>query len=268
MVLAVWKKALAACAMLVSTSSGQAQSPQTDATPKSGSGATNSAPPTAIVTGLAAPAQREELPPPRAENKPPPGPPQPPAIMVPSPSCLSKEELECLKKRRKYGFPDQFIALPLGHSVYEHFGIQVRNGVIGRMIFNHYDFIGDTDQLNQRGRDKLCEIAALAARYEGGILIERTTLTPQLDEARRKLVAKELAEIGGAGLAARVVVGRPSTLGLQGKEIELIQGNFLYQTRNGGVSATGAGGSPAGGAAGQGAGATGTGAVSPGGTIP
>jgi hypothetical protein len=267
MVLAAWKKALAACAMLVSTSSGQAQLPQTDVTPKSGTGATNAAPPRAIVTGLDAPAQPEELPPPRAEVKLPPGPPQAP-IVVPAAPCLSREELECLKKRRKYGFPDQFIAPPLGHSVYEHFGTQVRNGVIGRMIFNHYDFIGDTDQLNQRGRDKLSEMAVLAARYEGGILIERTTLTPQLDEARRKRVARELAEIGGAGLAARVVVGRPSTLGLQGKEIELIQGNLLYQTRNGGASATGAGGSPAGGAAGQGAGTTGTGAVSPGGTVP
>jgi hypothetical protein len=143
------------------------------------------------------------------------------------------------------GFPDQFEAAPLGQSVYRHYAAHVANGTAVRMALYQYDFVAGCPALNQRGKDQLVKIAAMLARTDFPLVIERTPWEPALAEARRLTVLQELAGCPFPVPPERVVIGPPPGIGLSGVEAERVYRNLLDQTLNQGLL-----GGPGGGAIG------------------
>ena len=156
-----------------------------------------------------------------------------------------------------WGYPEEFIPVPLGGAIYDHFRTQVANGEAARMVLYHFDFLCGSSALNLRGNDQLGKIALLLKNNTCPIIIERTPDQPALAEARRLAV---LQVLGGHGIAInprRVVVGLPLANGLSGVEANRVvypsflqnmafQGQpFPIQSQSiGGNSAGSAGGTP------------------------
>ena len=157
------------------------------------------------------------------------------------------------------GYPEEFNEWPLGRAVYAHGRTQVAKGEAARMIFNDYDFVGQTTELNYRGRDKFASMTARLPATFQPVTIERTPWAPGLDEERRLAILSRLAEGPFPVPAERVLVGPAAAQGLGGQEAALInpyrQGLFY----NGGAGGA-VGGFDASGlsdfAGGQGAGAS------------
>jgi hypothetical protein len=155
-----------------------------------------------------------------------------------------------------WGLSEEFIPQPLGASLYANCNVQVANGIAARLMLYHYDFIDGSDQLNQKGRDRLLQLAGLLCASPAPLVIERTLSAPGLDEARRLTVLNALGHISVAVPVERVVIGPCMARGLDGIEAELIFQNLLIQTQSGGTR-EGAGGGSVGGSAGLGPNATG-----------
>jgi hypothetical protein len=149
-----------------------------------------------------------------------------------------------------WGYPEEFIAPPLGTSVYAFGNTMVSNGEASRMVLYRYDFVPGTDQLSFRGKDQLARIALLLGHNDFPIVVERG-VAPSLDEARRLAVMNELGQNGIKVPPERVVVGQPVAIGLRGTEAEIVYQNFLIEVQSGGTRA-GAGGGSIGGTVGAG----------------
>jgi len=154
-----------------------------------------------------------------------------------------------------WGYPGEFIDAPLGASVRAHVSVQVVAGQAARMALYQYDFVPMTAQLKPRGRAGLAQIAEWTLCIPAPVFVEPTPGRPDLDEARRQSVWRELAAGGYRVPGERIVIGYPSPLGLGGAESLILDRNRLAQTLSRGA---GAGGGAAGvGAAGAGGGAAG-----------
>jgi hypothetical protein len=141
------------------------------------------------------------------------------------------------------GYPEEFNEWVFGRSVYANEKTQVTNATAAQMIFYDYDFVGDTAELNLRGRDKLAAIGPQLASNFFPLVIERTPRVPGLDEARRVAVFNRLAGGPFRIPAERVVIGPPIAFGRMGIEAILVDRN-----RAGSVASGGALGGIAGGA--------------------
>jgi hypothetical protein len=169
--------------------------------------------------------------------------------LLPGPACLPQAgaspgqpvEPPALWQRFKnglhrcfIGYPDEFMAPPLGDSLYAHGKTEVANGEAARMVLYDYDFIQGGDQLNLRGRQQLAKMMALLPCNFFPIVIQEKPDIPPLNGARRRAVLNELARYPFPVPAERVVVGRPIANGLRGEEAEIISSNRLGFTRLGG----------------------------------
>jgi hypothetical protein len=137
------------------------------------------------------------------------------------------------------GFPEEFNEWPLGSSIYAHGRTQVANGNAARMVFYHYDFVEGTSNLNVRGRDKLAKMAPLLPATFNPVVVERTPLTPGLDEQRR---AGLLAAVSGSRFPVppeRFVIGPPVSAGLAGFEAIFVYGNQIGDLQSGGSGGVG-----------------------------
>ncbi len=143
------------------------------------------------------------------------------------------------------GLPEEFNEWPLGQALYGLNRTAVANGAAARMIFNHADFVGDTAELNYRGRDKLMAVAAQLPASFAPVIIERTPRTPGVDEVRRLAVLGKLAAGPFPVPSERVVVGPAIARGLGPQEAVIVYGNRLGQFQAGGGDVTG-GGTPGG----------------------
>jgi hypothetical protein len=123
--------------------------------------------------------------------------------------------------------PANWPETPLGSSVALHAEMQITNAVASRMILHDYDFVPDTAELNDRGRDRLVRIAALLPHNQLPVIVERLPNAPRLTEARRRSVVAVLGAAAGRLPAERVVVGPTLNYPLQGPEAELIYLNLL-----------------------------------------
>jgi hypothetical protein len=133
------------------------------------------------------------------------------------------------------GYESEFEPAPFGASVYTVYRHHVANGDAARMVLYHYDFVNNTATLNTHGQDQVAKIAAMLAQNVFPVIVERTPSNPQLAEARRLAVLKQLGR-GGIPIAAeRVVIGAPIANGLRGAEAEIIYQNLLSQTRERGL---------------------------------
>jgi hypothetical protein len=141
------------------------------------------------------------------------------------------------------GYPEEFNEWPLGRSLYAMGRTEVANGAAARLILNHYDFVGQTTELNQRGRDKLAAIAARLPATFDPVIVERTPWAPQLGEMRRSAIVGQLAQGSFAVPPERVVVGPAIAVGLRGVEAQVVNANRFYQFAgsNGGGSVAGSG---------------------------
>lgn len=139
------------------------------------------------------------------------------------------------------GYPEEFNEWPLGWALYSHGRTEVANGEAARLIFNHYDFVGDTAELNTRGRDKLTSISAQLNATFAPVIIERNQTVPGLDERRKLSVLNLLAQGPFPVPAERVVIGPAIAPGLRGQEAERVNGfrQTLFYGAGGGISGGG-----------------------------
>jgi hypothetical protein len=129
---------------------------------------------------------------------------------------------------------------PLGNSVALHTETQIANAMAGRMVLHDYDFVPGTAELNDRGRDRVLQIAALLPHNRFPVVVERLPRAPELAEGRRLTVLNALAVSAGRVPPERVVGGPSPSYPLQGPEAERVYFNLLQLTESAGtVPATG-----------------------------
>jgi hypothetical protein len=132
------------------------------------------------------------------------------------------------------GYPEEFNEWPLGEAAYAAARVQVSNGLAARMVFNHYDFVDGTAQLNYRGRDKLATVAVKLPTTFFPVVVERTPKQPGLDVERRDILLAEFARGSFPIPAQRVVIGPSLADGMTGVESLLIYGRQLQSLGSGG----------------------------------
>jgi hypothetical protein len=197
------------------------------------------APPEAPVDGTILPAPRTQVTPTPA------APPPQPVVIVPAPVTAApacepagaaagghgswwhwhKKRADC--QAIFWGYPEEFVAPPLGATIHAHFRTMVANGEAAAMVLYRCDFLDHCDTLNQRGRDQLTKIACLLAHNDFPIIIERTPDNPALAESRRLAVLNVLAHNAIVLAPERVLVGPPIANGLSGIEAEALHRYFL-----------------------------------------
>ena len=163
-----------------------------------------------------------------------------------------------------WGYPEEFEPKPLGAAVNAIAEKQVARGQEARMVLYEYDFLPSSDQLKPRGKTGLAKMSEWMAHGAAPLLIEPTPGRPDLDEARRAAVWREL-QCGPAAVPLEmIVIGRPDVLGLRGGEALLVDKNLMMQTsaRGTAMGGGGGGGLMGGGGMGGGMGAGMTGGVS------
>jgi len=122
-----------------------------------------------------------------------------------------------LSMRRSLAIPDTY---PLGSVPRTHYHQMETNGEAVDFVINRHEFIRSTAELNTWGLDHVMEIAARAPSNPFPIIIERTenNSDPELDQHRRLIVTRILAEKGVGNAANRVVVTQAYDRGYYGEE--------------------------------------------------
>jgi hypothetical protein len=107
------------------------------------------------------------------------------------------------------------------------------------MVFYHYDFLEGSSRLNLRGQDKLKKLAPLLPASFNPIVVERTPLTPGLDEQRRNELLAQLSGTRFPIPPERISIGPPIAAGLTGFEALIVYGNQLSALAGGGAGGPG-----------------------------
>ncbi|MGH7127505.1 MAG: hypothetical protein ACREIV_02985, partial [Planctomycetaceae bacterium] len=129
--------------------------------------------------------------------------------------------------------------LPLGSVVRAHYYEMESNGEAADFIIHRHEFVGKTTHLTPDGRDHIAEIAARAPETPFPVIIERSedNSNPQLDAARRVLVARVLTDLGVPNADGRTFVAPAYGKARNGVEAESDYYNYLG-TRGGGFGGT------------------------------
>jgi hypothetical protein len=140
-----------------------------------------------------------------------------------------------------WGYPGEFLPVPLGMSYNACFNTQVLNGLAAQMVLYRYDFQQpqvdrEPARLVARGQLRLSKMATLLASAPFPLIVEPSG-DPALDAARRKYVLAELNKYLPDPMPAEsVVTGIPRARGLSGAEALIIDDNLLQQTTSRGMS--------------------------------
>jgi hypothetical protein len=174
---------------------------------------------------------------------------------------------------KMWGYPEEFLAPPLGAVMAANFRPMVANGQAADLVLFRMDFLHGCESLNAHGADRLARMASQLGHLPFPIIIERTP-EPGLAETRRAAVLALLAREGVPVPPERVIIGPRLSVGLTGPDAMRVQQYYLinsdYQNQpvpvltQGGIGGTGAGGttgltSPTGGGGTAGAAAAGGG---------
>jgi hypothetical protein len=170
--------------------------------------------------------------------------------------AISRWHRRCKARAQQayWGYPEEFQDAPLGAMVQQHASVCIANGQSARMVLRQFDFVPGTSQLKTRGRNQLAKIADWTRMNPAPVYVAPTADDPELNEARRRTVFRELAELGCPISYAQVVIGVPAGSGLSGNEGIMIQRNLNSQTASKGSLAGGGAGGAAGGGGASGAG--------------
>ncbi|MBC8289565.1 MAG: hypothetical protein H8E37_04525 [Planctomycetes bacterium] len=157
-----------------------------------------------------------------------------------------------LSMRRSLAIPDTY---PLGSVPRAHYHQMETNGEADDFVINRHEFIRSTAELNTWGLDHVLEIAARAPSNPFPILIERSenNSDPELDQHRRLIVTRILAEKGVTNAANRVAVSQSYDRGYFGEEADRAYFQFIQSGGNGNNNG-GGGGAGGGGGGGIGGG--------------
>lgn len=112
--------------------------------------------------------------------------------------------------------------LPLGSTVRTHYQVMETNAEAFDFIINLNDFVGETAELTPDGKDHVLEIAARMRSAPFPVIVERSmnNSNPELDLARRNLIAQILCDLGNPDAQQRTVVATPYGPGYTGMEAE------------------------------------------------
>lgn len=163
-----------------------------------------------------------------------------------------------LSMRRSLAIPDTY---PLGSVPRAHYHQMETNGEAVDFVINRHEFIRSTAELNTWGLDHIMEIAARAPSNPFPIIIERSenNSDPELDQHRRLIVTRILAEKGVGNAANRVVVSQSYDRGYYGEEATQNFFGFIGNANGNGNGGGGNGGGGGGGGFGGGGGGFGGG---------
>ncbi|HVW38063.1 MAG TPA: hypothetical protein VHB99_12185 [Pirellulales bacterium] len=167
-----------------------------------------------------------------------------------------------------WGYPEEFVPAQLGAAVADNISRQVARAQEARMVVYQYDFLPMSYELKPRARMALAKYGEWASHGAGPIFIEPTLGHPDLDEARRLAVWREL-QCGPFAIPPEMIaVGCSEILGVRGGEALLIDKNLMMQTSARGTAMGGGGGGGLLGSGGVGGGMAGgmAGGMSSGGT--
>jgi len=142
-------------------------------------------------------------------------------------------------QEKALGYPEEFNEWPLGWALYSHGRTEVANGAAAGLVLNHYDFIGETTEMNYRGQDKLAAIAAKLPTCFAPLIIERTPWAPEIAEARRLAIVNKLAEGPFPVPAERVVVEPAVARGISGIEAFIVNTNRINSLQERGSASVG-----------------------------
>ncbi|HEY3964679.1 MAG TPA: hypothetical protein VGM05_09035 [Planctomycetaceae bacterium] len=140
---------------------------------------------------------------------------------------------------RSAAIPDRY---PLGAVERAHFHTMQTNGEAGDFVMHQMDFVGDTAELNNDGRDHIQEIAARLQSTPFPVVVERTdnNANPQLDAERRQMVALVLKDLGNPDADQRTFVATAYGRGSVALEGQIDY--FRYIFSRGGFGGTNGGG--------------------------
>jgi hypothetical protein len=133
---------------------------------------------------------------------------------------------------------------PLGASLYAHMNTQIVNGALARLVLYRYDFCdpgsANPAGLNSHGARRLAELSRIMENIGCyPLVIEPTPGKPELDEARRREVLRQLSTSTFTVPDGWVVVAQPAARGLSGEEAEAIYANQMHDVVSGGTTPLG-----------------------------
>ncbi len=147
--------------------------------------------------------------------------------------CLTNFETKLFSRcyQRSGAIPD---TLPLGSTVRTHYQVMETNAEAVDFIINLNDFVGETAELTPDGKDHILEIAARMRSAPFPVIVERSmnNSNPELDLARRNLIALILCDLGNPDAQQRTVVATPYGPGYLGVEAETMY--YRHIMSNGG----------------------------------
>jgi hypothetical protein len=135
---------------------------------------------------------------------------------------------------------DGSTVLPLGTLVDGPFQIQIANAEAACMCLHRYDFKDGTSQLNDRGQAQLTKILTLLPKNFAPVTVEATGV-PQVDDARRMSVYRQLSTSTFPIPLERVVCGPTTATGIAGSEAEVVNQNLMDNMKQKGNTSTTAG---------------------------
>lgn len=153
-----------------------------------------------------------------------------------------------------WGYPEEFVPAQLGAAVADNVSRQVARAQEARMVVYQYDFLPMSYELKPRARMALAKYGEWASHGAGPVFIEPTPGHPDLDEARRLAVWREM-QCGPFAIPPEMIaIGCSEILGLRGGEALLVDKNLMMQTSSRGTAMGGGGGGLLGGGMGGGMG--------------
>jgi hypothetical protein len=134
--------------------------------------------------------------------------------------------------RRSNAVPDTF---PLGKVSEAWYYEMETNAEAVDFVIHDLDFVGQTTELTSDGKDHVMEIAARMRAQPFPVIIERfpNNADPELDLARRNLVAQILTDFGSPDAQQRVVVAPSYTPGYTSRQAQATYWRHVMTNGNG-----------------------------------
>lgn len=146
---------------------------------------------------------------------------------LPVPAIVWKPVAWPLPACRTAAIPNVY---PAGSLVRSHFHAMQTNAEAADFTIYRNDFVGETTDLTNNGRDRVFEIAARMRSAPFPVLVERSdnNSNPQLDAERRTAVAMMLGDLGNPDADQRTFVSPAYGRAISSLEGEVDYYRFVY----------------------------------------